>query len=150
MYGYEVIKNLRAEFKGLWVPQTGSIYPALKRLNEHGMISSEFRDDKEYYSLTKEGSAWVQERLNSMSIEILFMARYFDLINKAAMDANGGKERAPNTSHDLPIGLRFIVGEEMKPKERLEYLRNVRDMLCKSLENVDMGIAELEKKNMEE
>lgn len=91
MYGYEIIKNLRAEFKGLWVPQTGSIYPALKRLNEHGMISSEFRDDKEYYSLTKEGSAWVQERLNSMSIEILFMARYFDLINKAAIDANGGK-----------------------------------------------------------
>lgn len=41
------------------------------------------------------------------------------------------------------------MGEEMKPMERLEHLRNVRNMLCKSLENIDIGIAELEKKNKE-
>lgn len=150
MYGYEILKILRVEFKGLWVPQTGSIYPALKRLSEHGTIRTEFRDDKEYYSLTEEGDSWVRNRLDSMSNEIFFMARYFDLINRAAIDANGQKERALDSSHDLPIGLRFMMGEEMAPMERLEHLRDVRKMLCKSLENIEIGIAELEKATKEE
>ena len=34
MYGYEVLKVLREEFQGFWEPQTGAIYPALKRLEE--------------------------------------------------------------------------------------------------------------------
>jgi DNA-binding PadR family transcriptional regulator len=150
MYGYEILKLLRAEFKGLWVPQTGSIYPALKRLTEHGLIRTEFRDDKEYYSLTEEGDSWVRNHLELMSIELLFMARYFDLINRAAIETNGQQERALDSSQDLPISLRFMIGEEMESKERLEYLRDVRNMLCRSLENIEIGIAELEKANKEE
>ena len=150
MYGYEILKVLREEFKGLWEPQTGSIYPALKRLNEHGLVRTEVRDDKEYYALTEEGSSWVQEHLDTMSIEFLFMARYFEFINQAAMESSGRKEEARDPSHGLPPRLRFMMGEEMGAKERQAHLRHVRKMLGKSLEEIDNEIARLDDATKEE
>ena len=34
LYGYELLKVLRDRFEGVWTPQTGTVYPALKRLEE--------------------------------------------------------------------------------------------------------------------
>src|SRR5665647_1309912 len=73
MYGYEVLKVLREEFQGFWEPQTGAIYPALKRLEEQKLILSDVKDGKEYYSLTAEGKEWMVENLKSISQEAQFM-----------------------------------------------------------------------------
>jgi DNA-binding PadR family transcriptional regulator len=59
MYGYEVLKELRDRFEGVGTPKTGSIYPSLKRLEEHGLISSEKRDGTDYYHISDKGTAWV-------------------------------------------------------------------------------------------
>jgi len=32
MYGYELLKALREDYQGVWDPQTGAVYPALRRL----------------------------------------------------------------------------------------------------------------------
>jgi DNA-binding PadR family transcriptional regulator len=144
MYGYEILKVLREEFKGLWEPQTGAVYPALKRLGEHGLVKTETRDDKEYYALTEDGSSWVQERLDSMSIELLFMSRYFEFMNQEAGRNKVGKAQAKGSSHGLPMNLRFMLGEEISDKERLEHLRLVRKMLGEGLQNIEKRIAELE------
>jgi DNA-binding PadR family transcriptional regulator len=149
MYGYEILKVLREEFKGLWEPQTGAVYPALKRLGEHGLVKTEVRGDKEYYALTEEGRSWVQERLDSMSIEFLFMTRYFDFMSHEANAKNGQKMGAADSSKGLPMNLRFMMGEEMSGEETLEHLRLVRKMLGKGLEHIEKRIAELEKENQE-
>jgi DNA-binding PadR family transcriptional regulator len=149
MYGYEILKVLREEFKGLWEPQTGAVYPALKRLGEHGLVRTETRGEKEYYALTEAGSTWTQERLDSMSIELLFMARYFEFMNRAAMEASGRTEGQKDPNQSLPINLRFMMGDEMGAKERLAHLRHVRKMLCKVLEDLDKGISELENEKLE-
>jgi DNA-binding PadR family transcriptional regulator len=47
MYGYEIIRELEKRFAGYWKPKTGTIYPALERLEENKLVTSrvEFREE---------------------------------------------------------------------------------------------------------
>ncbi len=60
MYGYEILRELQKRFSGYWKPKTGTIYPALEKLEADGAVTSriEFRDpgiDRKHYALTKKG-----------------------------------------------------------------------------------------------
>src|ERR1700687_1967233 len=63
MYGYELIRELEKRFSGYWKPKTGTIYPALEKLENNGLVTSrmEFRDeakpDRKHYALTEKGLA---------------------------------------------------------------------------------------------
>ncbi len=60
MYGYEIIRELEKRFSGYWKPKTGTIYPALDRLEKNQLVTSriEFREeasDRRHYALTEKG-----------------------------------------------------------------------------------------------
>src|SRR5437879_3088700 len=60
MYGYEIIRELEKRFSGYWKPKTGTIYPALEKLDANELITSQidFRDevpDRKHYALTEKG-----------------------------------------------------------------------------------------------
>lgn len=60
MYGYETIRELERRFSGYWSPKTGTIYPALEKLEETGLVTGqmESRDhgpDRKHYALTDKG-----------------------------------------------------------------------------------------------
>ena len=60
MYGYEIIRELEKRFAGYWKPQTGTIYPALEKLETNELVTSrvEFREDapdRKHYALTEKG-----------------------------------------------------------------------------------------------
>ncbi len=60
MYGYEIIKELEKKFGGYWKPKTGTIYPALEKLEKNNSVTSkiEFRDktpDRKNYAITEKG-----------------------------------------------------------------------------------------------
>ncbi|MCB0967570.1 MAG: PadR family transcriptional regulator [Ilumatobacter sp.] len=57
MNGYELMAELDERSGGRWQPSSGSIYPALKRLEQRGFISAATSedDDKPRYELTDEG-----------------------------------------------------------------------------------------------
>ncbi len=62
MYGYEIIRELERRFSGYWKPQTGTIYPALEKLETTLLVTSqvEFKGevpDRKHYALTEEGRA---------------------------------------------------------------------------------------------
>src|SRR5919199_1177173 len=61
MYGYEIIRELEKRFSGYWKPKTGTIYPALEKLEEDKLVTSqrEFREgpDRKHYALAKTGQA---------------------------------------------------------------------------------------------
>src|SRR5436853_7837206 len=59
MYGYEIIRELEKRFSGYWKPKTGTIYPALERLEKNKLVTSriEVREDvpdRKYNTLTAE------------------------------------------------------------------------------------------------
>lgn len=60
MYGYEIIRELEKRFSGFWKPKTGTIYPALERLENNQLVTSriEFMEDvpdRKHYALTEKG-----------------------------------------------------------------------------------------------
>ena len=55
MHGYELITELEARSSGRWRPSPGSIYPALARLEEQGLVTAEEGDGKKVFSLTARG-----------------------------------------------------------------------------------------------
>jgi len=60
MYGYELIRELEKRFSGYWKPKTGTIYPALEKLERNNLVTSriEFREeapDRKHYALTEKG-----------------------------------------------------------------------------------------------
>jgi DNA-binding PadR family transcriptional regulator len=62
MYGYEIIRELEKRFSGYWKPKTGTIYPALEKLEQNKLVTSriEFREnapDRKHYALTGNGQA---------------------------------------------------------------------------------------------
>jgi DNA-binding PadR family transcriptional regulator len=131
MYGYELLKALREDYHGVWDPQTGAVYPALRRLQEHGLLSVENKEGKDHYSLTPEGEAWLDETLATISSEILFMSRTMEVMGRAYLARKGEVEN-------------FIPLDERSPEERLKHLWVVRDGVRNNLRMLEAHISELE------
>ena len=55
MHGYQVMDELAERTKGAWRPSPGSIYPALRRLSEEGLVSSIEQDGRRVFQLTEAG-----------------------------------------------------------------------------------------------
>jgi DNA-binding PadR family transcriptional regulator len=149
MYGYEVLKKMREEFEDLWEPQTGAVYPALKRMEEHGLLALEVIDGKDHYRLTDEGRDWLLERLESISSEVLFMARYLQFISEAVKEEDLRGRNGDGTIN-LPFHMAHLFFEDLSPKDRLMHMRKARDMLLDGAENLDVAIRRLEDSGKEE
>ncbi len=78
MYGYEIIRELEKRFSGYWKPKTGTIYPALEKLERDGLVTSriEFREeapDRKHYALTDNGQIELSQSMTHWTkmIEVL-------------------------------------------------------------------------------
>jgi DNA-binding PadR family transcriptional regulator len=57
MHGYEIMQEISDRTHGMWCPSPGSVYPALRRLGDTGLIASQQGDGRRVYSLTRVGRA---------------------------------------------------------------------------------------------
>jgi DNA-binding PadR family transcriptional regulator len=55
MHGYELITELEARSSGRWRPSPGSIYPALTRMEEKGLLTAKEVGEKRVFSLSARG-----------------------------------------------------------------------------------------------
>jgi DNA-binding PadR family transcriptional regulator len=55
MHGYELITEMTERSAGRWEPSPGTIYPALNRMAEHGLVEATEIDGKRRYALTARG-----------------------------------------------------------------------------------------------
>ena len=89
-YGYEILKDIREMFGGMWNPRTGVIYPAVKKLRDNGYLTSEMTDGKEHYGLSESGKevlVSVLSRLGAMSAVFeRFKAITKDVMNELDID----------------------------------------------------------------
>lgn len=138
MYGYEVLTALREHFEGVWTPQTGSIYPALRRLEEHGLVASERRDDTDYYSITEVGGQWVLGVLTRSPRDVRLMARYFELLGTASADIIRLDGNVPG-----PFSQMFEDDSEDRDVKAAK-LRAARERLMVFLAQIEKELEELE------
>jgi len=61
-YGYEIIRDLEERSHGFYTPSPGVVYPTLQMLEEMGYASAAERDGKKIYTITKEGSKFLDEQ----------------------------------------------------------------------------------------
>lgn len=143
MYGYEVLKELRDRFEGVWNPQTGSIYPALKRLEEHGLVASEKREGTDYYHISDEGRAWIVERLTHSPKDIRLLTRYLEILDRAAADLNliGEGEQRPGHFSEM------FEEDSCDQSRRAKKLREARERIAQHLANIDRELGEFDQEN---
>ncbi len=80
MYGYEIIRELEKRFSGYWKPKTGTIYPALEKLETDKLVTSkvEFRDegvDRRHYALTDRGK-------DNLSQAVKYWTKMFEVVER--------------------------------------------------------------------
>jgi DNA-binding PadR family transcriptional regulator len=132
MYGYEVVKDLREKYEGIWVPQTGAVYPALRKLQDHGLLSVENHDGKDYYHLSDEGVQWLREELARLPMGALYMMRTLELMG-------GVLANLPERKGE------FVPLDMGTPEDQLKQLRDLREIMSNNLGMIDVSIADLER-----
>jgi DNA-binding PadR family transcriptional regulator len=60
-HGYEIIKAIEEHSSGAYTPSPGMVYPALTYLEEMGYANTSTEGAKKLYSITSEGSAFLDE-----------------------------------------------------------------------------------------
>jgi len=150
MYGYEIIKELKKIFEDVWEPKTGTIYPALRRLETRGLIRTELKDGREHYLLTKEGEEAMKENLAFIERHLNFTKKYYQCISWHLPPSLKEKilKRMMEREHPLifwPFGFFRFIDEIEDKRTRLELLKAVRGAIKRKLENIESKIAELEK-----
>ncbi|RLG52128.1 MAG: hypothetical protein DRN96_03585 [Thermoproteota archaeon] len=142
LYGYEIVRKLREEFKGVWEPKTGTIYPALRRLESRGLIETKLEEGKEYYHITPAGEELLRESLLTVEESLAFTGRYLSCILRH-MPPHPRLLRAAAAS----IGLPALDIDQLASQDRklaLSTLRGIREILKARLEYVERKIQELE------
>ena len=67
MYGYRIVKEMERRSSGYFQFKEGTLYPALHRLNEAGLVQGDWRDvesgvPRRYYTITAKGRTVLEER----------------------------------------------------------------------------------------
>lgn len=73
MYGYEIAKKIKKESNELYSIGEGTLYPALKRLEEQGLVHSFWEDTekgkrRKYYGITTKGKTILDKKLSHWKI----------------------------------------------------------------------------------
>jgi DNA-binding PadR family transcriptional regulator len=76
-YGYELLKDLREQFSGVWEPKTGTIYPALRRLEARGFVKTERKEEMDFYELNGGGEELLKQIGEKLESDLKFAHRYF-------------------------------------------------------------------------
>ncbi len=68
MYGFEIIKNLKAKSNDLYNMSEGTLYPALQRLEQKKLLKSYWGDSegggrRKYYNITEQGKKQLVKKM---------------------------------------------------------------------------------------
>lgn len=68
-YGYEIAKCIKEKSEGIYAMGEGTLYPALKRLEEKELIESYWKENeltgkRKYYKITDKGKKTLNERIS--------------------------------------------------------------------------------------
>lgn len=154
-YGYEIIQELDDKFKGQWTPKTGTVYPALQRLEKRNLIGgmleeSESGPSRKIYSLTSEGEGVLSRIADKFDREVKFLNTYVGIVDPFLSSWS-----ADYAIRRLKGAIKTNINRVMKlsksflkiPFEDLEkHLTEYRDFLRSQIEKVEAELEEIEKK----
>lgn len=148
MYGYEILKSLRDQFADIWEPKTGTVYPALRRLETRGLVQTELKEEKEFYSLTETGEEIMKDAERLLEGDLEFAGKYFRLLSPLHRGRIMEKMIERFSTGHLPPFLPLLLLSSpngVPDKEiRLRNLKMIRKVVEKGLHAIDEAIKKLE------
>jgi DNA-binding PadR family transcriptional regulator len=150
-YGYEMLKNLKEEFNGVWEPKTGTVYPALKSLEKKGFVEIRDAEEKDYYFITDEGRKLFGQLISYVDDSTKFSAKYMTAVFKWMSKEMkiGFLDLIINTSTGKNLMSTPVLNqiyENLSEEIREPFLKNMRLIIKHRLDVVDA----LLRKNEEE
>ena len=146
-YGYEILSNLRKDFEGVWDPQTGTIYPALKSMNHKGLVSKHEKQDHTYYTLSDEGQELLLEIGDWVNEFLLFGSKFIYSVLRAMPQSYA--ERLFTNIHlsgvneVIPEGaLVSELGRFFSRDQHIEFLKMRQKALKEKLTLIEQGLKE--------
>jgi DNA-binding PadR family transcriptional regulator len=129
-HGYEIIKAIEERFGGMYSPSPGVIYPTLTLLEELGYVTVEPAGSKKLYTITAEGTAFLDA--NRASVEAVFE-------RMARVGQSFGGAPAPEIIRAMQ-NLRFAVSVRIR-KEPLspEQVRRITEVLDAAAAEIERG-----------
>ncbi|MFW9888287.1 MAG: PadR family transcriptional regulator [Candidatus Thorarchaeota archaeon] len=119
-YGYEILTNLRDTFEGVWVPKTGTLYPALKALVKKDFISEKTVKETTYYRLTKKGLDYVRDTRDFVKEYVLFNYQFMTV---------AAKKLPAEFMMDLLVSLQELGIEDIVPQRTIiDAIRSIPDL----------------------
>ncbi|MFX0096312.1 MAG: PadR family transcriptional regulator [Candidatus Hodarchaeota archaeon] len=154
-YGYEIIQELGDRFGEQWTPKTGTVYPALQRLEKRDLIAgkleeSEAGPSRKIYSLTSKGEEILSTITDNFDREIKFLNTYVGIVDPFLSSRSAGY-----AVRRLKEAIRTNIKKVAKlskvflriPFEDLEkHLVEYRDFLQSQIENIESELEKIKKK----
>ena len=147
-YGYEMLKIIKEDFKGIWDLKTGTLYPALKSLDRHGLVVMQKKDEMDFYYITETGTKLLSMIGYHQEAIIRFSERFIVSITKH-MSKNLKKKVFDSitslSKYDIDwtqASINLLEGFDNDSK--IELLKAMQANITKRLSSVNEIILELE------
>jgi DNA-binding PadR family transcriptional regulator len=148
MYGYEILKSLREQFRDIWEPKTGTVYPALRRLETRGFVRTELKEGKEFYSLTEKGEEILKDAGGLLEGGLEFAERYYSFLpplHRGRIKEKIMERLSLGRWPILPPFFLLFPPNEFEDKEtRTRGLKMIREIAQKWLKAINDEIEKLE------
>jgi DNA-binding PadR family transcriptional regulator len=109
-HGYEVIRQLRDQFMGVYAPSPGTIYPRLARLEEEGLVTHDEVDGRKVYRITEAGREELRNRSDELDeLEEELHASVTDIVREVKEDV---RDTVRNLREELTWAAREVRRQE--------------------------------------
>ena len=146
-YGYEMLKHLKDEFEGSWVPKTGTVYPALRSLEKKGYVETKENDGTDFYYITAKGKGIFELLMGHIIESVEFSVKYISVIFKwLSSERKQGAielvEHLAKTEEFLTQSLMKEFTKNIDTDIREPFLRLIQQMATKRLEIINQLVEE--------
>lgn len=149
IHGYEMLKKIKEDTLGLISPTAGSLYPALRELEENGFIEGEWHGERrrvKVYKITERGKETFKKVVEGY-FNLTSAIRKWLLNQLAQIHPIGDLEP---TSGLLQRAVKMLLSsDKVSQKDRVEFLKDFREYLKGVNSIINNLIANIDKRIME-
>jgi DNA-binding PadR family transcriptional regulator len=163
-HGYDIMQTLAEKFSGLWSPKPGTVYPALSRLEEKGLIKIREGDSgaqsqegqpeyppKKIYILTEKGTLALKNIISKMEFEEKLIDRFRGIVDQSVWQTfdNMASKRIEGHIERALTGAARAVADAVRvlsPQDSIRELEFYRDQLRVELEDIEKKLKESREK----
>lgn len=152
-HGYDILKTMKCGFRGGWIPKSGTLYPALDRLVDSGLVEKQeikqSETDRTYrYILTDEGKKTVNEVLEMIPDSFRGIGTFWHYVTRHApqkfqKDSNWRRHLIGRLLPRYILTEHFDIETEKSKEEELQWLETYKQQLQEELDKINENLKKI-------